>query len=535
MADLVSVKLRFGNNLKNNAPSCIQGDSGRVPSGFDVAIIGGGINGCGIARDAAGRGLSVFLCEQGDLGGATSASSTKLIHGGLRYLEYYEFRLVREALIEREVLLRLAPHIIWPLRFVLPHHAGLRPAWLIRLGLFLYDHLGGREILPGSRALDLTRDAAGLPLKPAFRRGFEYSDCWVEDSRLVVLNALDAAERKAVIRPRTRCLSARREGEGWVLELEDVRTGGRSEVHARVLINAAGPWVSEVISKRIGSNEPARIRLVKGSHIILPRLFEHDRAYIFQNSDGRIVFTIPYEGDFTLIGTTDVDYEGDPGKVRISEEETDYLCAAVNQYFKRQIGPGDVVRAYSGVRPLYNDGAKDAKAATRDYVLALDAPTGKAPLLNIFGGKITTYRRLAEAALEKLRPYLASMGANWTAGAPLPGGDIGTGGVAGLAAELKATCPALGNTQALRLARAYGTRAWRIIDGVRTEADLGVRFGADLHAREVLYLMRHEWARTAEDVLWRRSKLGLRITPEDENRLTEFMREREAIAQAPAA
>jgi glycerol-3-phosphate dehydrogenase len=316
-----------------------------VSTSFDLAVIGGGINGCGIARDAAGRGLTVHLCEQGDLGGATSAASTKLIHGGLRYLEYYEFRLVREALIEREVLLRNAPHIIWPLRFVLPHHAGLRPAWLIRLGLFLYDHLGGRDILPGTRMLDLARDPAGAPLKPVFRRAFEYSDCWVEDSRLVVLNAIDAAERGAVIRPRTRCVRARRDGAMWAIELEDVASGTREEIRARALVNAAGPWVANVISQCIGLNGASRVRLVKGSHIIVKRLTRHDRAYIFQNADGRIVFAIPYEGDFTLIGTTDVDYDGDPGQVRISAEETAYLCRAANEYFTRQLSPADVVHA----------------------------------------------------------------------------------------------------------------------------------------------------------------------------------------------
>ncbi len=501
----------------------------------DLAVIGGGINGCGIARDAAGRGLSVLLCEQGDLGGATSASSTKLIHGGLRYLEYYEFRLVREALIEREVLLKAAPHIIWPLRFVLPHHAGLRPAWLIRLGLFLYDHLGGRRILPGTRMLDLASDAAGKPLKPAFRRAFEYSDCWVEDSRLVVLNALDAAERGAVIRPRTRCLRAHRGAEGWTVELEDVTTGQREEIHARVLVNAAGPWVANVISQCIGSNGAARVRLVKGSHIIVPRLAEHDRAYIFQNADGRIVFAIPYECDFTLIGTTDVDYDGDPAEVRISEEETAYLCRAANEYFIRQLTPADVVRSYSGVRPLYDDGAKDAKAATRDYVLELDAPAGGAPVLNIFGGKITTFRRLAEAALDKLAPHLGGLKPKWTADAALPGGDFPVAGIETLARELRAACPALAEGQAMRLARAYGTRARRIIDGAHSEADLGVCFGADLQAREVSYLMRHEWARTAEDVLWRRSKLGLRVSADDMRRLADFMRERAPGQRAPAA
>jgi glycerol-3-phosphate dehydrogenase len=516
-------------------PSGVLREAGRVPDSFDLAIIGGGINGCGIARDASGRGLSVFLCEQGDLGGATSASSTKLIHGGLRYLEYYEFRLVREALIEREVLLRNAPHIIWPLRFVLPHHAGLRPAWLIRLGLFLYDHLGGREILPGTRSIDLTRDPVGRPLKPAFRRAFEYSDCWVEDSRLVVLNAMDAAERGAVIRPRTRCVRARRAGGGWTVELEDTASGKRSEIKARALVNAAGPWVAEVIGQCIGLNGSARVRLVKGSHIIVPRLVEHDRAYIFQNADGRIVFAIPYEGDFTLIGTTDVDYVGDPAQVRISEEETAYLCRAANEYFVRQIGPADVVRSYSGVRPLFDDGKKDAKAATRDYVLELDAPDGGAPVLNIFGGKITTFRRLAEAALDKLAPHLGPLAPRWTATAALPGGDLAVDGIPALANELRASCPALKPAQASRLARAYGTRARQIVDGAHSEADLGVHFGADLQAREVTYLMRHEWAQSAEDILWRRSKLGLRVSADDARRLADFMRERAPSLRAPAA
>ncbi len=497
-----------------------------MATSFDLAVIGGGINGCGIARDAAGRGLTVHLCEQGDLGGATSAASTKLIHGGLRYLEYYEFRLVREALIEREVLLRNAPHIIWPLRFVLPHHAGLRPAWLIRLGLFLYDHLGGRHILPGTRMLDLAIDPAGAPLKPAFRRAFEYSDCWVEDSRLVVLNAMDAAERGAVIRPRTRCVRARRDGALWAIELEDMTSGGREEIRARALVNAAGPWVGNVISQCIGLNGASRVRLVKGSHIIVKRLAEHDRAYIFQNADGRIVFAIPYERDFTLIGTTDVDYHDDPGQVRISEEETAYLCRAANEYFTRQLSPADVVHAYSGVRPLYDDGAKDAKAATRDYVLELDAPAGSAPVLNIFGGKITTFRRLAEAALEKLAPHLGGSRPKWTSTAALPGGDFPVDGIMPLVMELRTSCPALGEAQALRLARAYGTRARRIVEDATDEAGLGPRFGGDLQGREVAYLMRHEWARTAEDVLWRRSKLGLRVGAEEARRLDDFMRER---------
>ncbi|PWC31547.1 glycerol-3-phosphate dehydrogenase, partial [Azospirillum sp. TSO22-1] len=361
-------------------------------------MIGGGINGCGIARDAAGRGASVFLCEQGDLASATSSASTKLIHGGLRYLEYYEFRLVREALKEREVLWRMAPHIIRPLRFVLPHLAGLRPAWFLRLGLFLYDHLGGRERLPGTRTLDLRTDEAGQPLKPGLKRAFEYSDCWVEDARLVVLNAQDAARLGATIRTRTRCVEAARRDGLWQVTVEDVRTGVRSTIRAKVLVNAAGPWVAEVLEQCLRTEVGHRIRLVQGSHIVVPRLFAHERCYIFQNADGRIVFAIPYERDFTLIGTTDQDYQGDPAGVHATEAEITYLCAAAGEYFATPIRPEDVVWSYSGVRPLFDDGASAAQAATRDYVLALDAPEGGAPLLSVFGGKITTYRKLAEAA-----------------------------------------------------------------------------------------------------------------------------------------
>ncbi len=496
---------------------------------FDLAIVGGGINGCGIARDAAGRGLSVFLCEQGDLAGATSSASTKLIHGGLRYLEYYEFRLVREALHERERLLTAAPHIIWPLRFVLPHHKGLRPRWLIRLGLFLYDHLGGRKLLPATRALDLTRDPAGEPLKPDYRRGFEYSDCWVEDSRLVVLNAADAAAKGAVIQPRTRCLGARREGGLWHLDLE-ASDGARRSVTARALVNAAGPWVTEMLTRVTGSNSPAKVRLVKGSHIILPRLFQHERAYIFQNADGRIVFAIPYEQDFTLVGTTDVDYHDDPAHPAITPEETRYLCDAANEYFRQPIQPADVVHSYSGVRPLYDDGAKEAKAATRDYVLELEAPAGQPPLISVFGGKITTFRRLAESVLAKLEPQLpaemrARIGKPWTARSTLPGGDFPVDGAARLADELQAGLADLPRSLARRLVRAYGTRARQILAGASSLADLGQSFGHDLREREVRYLMEHEWARHADDVLWRRSKLGLRVSAEQRQRLETFMQD----------
>ncbi|WP_332685472.1 glycerol-3-phosphate dehydrogenase [Bosea sp. (in: a-proteobacteria)] len=490
---------------------------------FDIAIIGGGVNGCGIARDAAGRGASVVLFEQGDLAGATSSASTKLIHGGLRYLEHYEFRLVREALTEREVIWRAAPHIVWPLRFVLPHHQGLRPWWLLRLGLFLYDHLGGRHLLPATRSLDLRQDAAGEPLQPRFRRAFEYSDCWVEDARLVVLNARDAAERGARILTRTKVVGARRQGDHWLVTTED-REGTRAETSARTLVNAAGPWVADVLNGIVPSERPASVRLVQGSHIVVPRLFEHERCYIFQNGDGRIVFAIPYEGNFTLIGTTDRDYRGDPAKVAASEDEIAYLCAAAGEYFRREIRRDDVVWTYSGVRPLYDDGASKAQEATRDYVLALDEPAGTAPLLSVFGGKITTSRRLAEAAVAKLAAAVPALRAPpWTAGAPLPGGDFPVEGFEALVERLCAARPWLERRLARRLARAYGTRTEALLEGAREMGDLGRVFGADLTEREVAWLMAQEWALTAEDVLFRRSKLGLRFSPEQRRALDDYM------------
>ncbi len=503
---------------------------------FDIAIIGGGINGCGIARDAAGRGLSVYLCEKSDLAGATSSASTKLIHGGLRYLEYFEFRLVREALMEREVLLRAAPHIISPLRFVLPYHRGLRPAWLIRLGLFLYDHLGGRKLLPPTRLVDLTKDEAGLALKPGYRKGFEYSDCWVDDARLVVLNAIEAAERGAVIETRTEMTKAERMAGGWRVTLRDANGGAPREISAKVLVNAAGPWVGKVMTERLGLPLDAPIRVVKGSHIVVPRLFAHERAYIFQNADGRIVFAIPYQRDFTLIGTTDLDFQGDPAHPQATEEEIDYLCQAASEYFRQPIAPASVVWTYSGVRPLHDDGASAAQAATRDYVLKLDDSGGDAPpVLNIYGGKITTYRRLAEAALQKLQPFFAGMGKPWTEEAPLPGGDFPVGGVAALAAEIASHAPACPPERAERLAHAYGTRARAIVEGARGETDWGVSFGGDLTEREVRYLMEHEWARTAEDVLWRRSKLGLRVSAAEAAKLDQWMRAAAAVVPSEAA
>ncbi len=484
---------------------------------YDLAIIGGGINGCGIARDAAGRGHSVFLCEMNDLASGTSSWSTKLIHGGLRYLEYYDFRLVREALIEREVLWQIAPHIIRPMRFVLPHHAGLRPAWLLWLGLFIYDHLGGRHLLPVARALNLRKDEAGRPLVPnRFTRGFEYSDCTVDDARLVTLNARDAADRGAVIRTRTRAIEARPKGDVWDVLLEDANTGVQSRIQSRALVNAAGPWVEDVLTRRTGIDAKAKVRLVQGSHIVVPRLYDHDRAYTFQNGDGRVVFVIPYQDDFTLIGTTDRDYKGDPSKVKASAEEIAYLCESVNDYIAKQIAPEDVVWTYAGVRPLYDDGASEAKAATRDYVFEFDTPGGL-PLLSVFGGKITTYRRLAEEALERFSPYLSGdkAQAGWTAHAPLPGGDLDVSAIPTLADELSRNYTFLSQSFALRLAHAYGTRASNVLGDASSAADLGQLFGDTLFEREVRYLIANEFAHTAEDIVWRRSKLGLRLSKKE--------------------
>ncbi len=473
---------------------------------LDLLIIGGGINGSGIARDAAGRGLSVCLVEQDDLAGHTSAASTKLIHGGLRYLEYYAFRLVREALAERERLLAIAPHIVWPLRFVLPLGTGMRPAWMIRAGLFLYDHIGGRRTLPASHAVQLSGKPFGAGLQPAATRGFVYSDCWVEDSRLVVLNAVDAAARGASIRTRTRLASARRDGGAWHATLQDTTTGAEEPVQARMIVNAAGPWVGNVLSGALGQNSAARTRLVKGSHIVVRRLYKGDHAYLLQNGDGRVVFIIPYEGAFSLIGTTDLPWTQDAGHVAISQEETTYLCDAVTRWLARPVTPADVVWSYAGVRPLHDDGAASASAVTRDYVLELDAPDGQAPALSIYGGKITTYRRLAEAALARL----GVGGASWTGTAPLPGGDL-PGGFDAFVTDLAAAYPFLPHALAHRLARAYGTRATTILGQATTMAALGEDFGGGLTQAELSYLCREEFARTAEDVLWRRSKLGLHV------------------------
>ena len=484
-----------------------------MTAAYDIAIVGGGVNGCGIARDAAGRGLKVLLCEKGDLGGATSSASTKLIHGGLRYLEHYDFKLVRHALIERERLLGIAPHIVWPLRFVLPHRKGLRPAWMLRLGLFLYDHIGGRKRLPATRTFRLANDPTGKPLRDTGSLGFEYSDCWVQDNRLVVLNARDAAARGADIRVGTACRSARRVGGHWEVTLEETTTGARSSTTALVLINAAGPWVDEVLTGVTGNNGPSSVRLVQGSHIVVPRLYDHDRCYIFQNPDQRIIFAIPYEDDFTLIGTTDKDYAGRLEDVGATEDEIAYLCEASSRYFKRGIVPADVVWTYSGVRPLYNDGASTAQEATRDYVLTVEGGPA-APLLNVFGGKITTYRCLAEDVLEKLAGFFPAWraGAGWTGGAALPGGDFPIDGAPALVDTLRRRFPFLDARLARHLIRHYGTEAEAILGQARSLADLGRAFGGGLTEAEVVHSMEAEFARSAADVVWRRTKAGLRMT-----------------------
>ncbi len=501
-------------------------------SHFDVAIIGGGVNGCGIARDAAGRGLKVLLVEKDDLASGTSSASTKLVHGGLRYLEHYEFGLVRESLMEREVLWRLAPHIIRPLRFVLPHHDGLRPALLIRLGLFFYDHLGGRKLLPPSRAIDLASDPAGAPLKPTFRRGFEYSDCWVDDARLVVLNAVDAARRGAEVRTRTAMTGATRANGRWRIDLTDASSGERWAANARILINAAGPWVAEVAG--LVSNEgAAAIRLVKGSHIVVPKLFDHDRAYIFQNADRRIVFAIPYEHDYTLIGTTDVDFDGSLARVEIRDDEIEYLCGAASGYFANPVRPADVTWTYAGVRPLAGGDDAPAHAVTRDYVLELKGEKDQPALLTIFGGKITTYRRLAEEALAKLAPWLGEAHPPWTRDRPLPGGDLPVDGVDDLVREVELACPALDPATARRVAGAYGTGARDIFAGARTAADLGRDFGAGLFEREVRHLVADEYAMTAADIVWRRSKLGLRMTAGEIEALDDWLAENRKPSSAP--
>lgn len=486
---------------------------------YDLVVVGGGINGVGIARDAAGRGLRVLLCEQGDLASGTSSASSKLIHGGLRYLEHYEFRLVAKALGEREVLLRNAPHLVRPLRFVMPHVAGLRPRWMMRIGLFLYDHLDMRrhKRLPGSKAIHLSEHDAGAGLRAELRDGYEYSDAWVDDARLVVLTALDAAERGATILTRTRCVGATRDAGSWTVDLEEPE-GGRS-VRARTLVNAAGPWVGEFLES-IGRAGERRVRRVKGSHIVVRRLFEHGYGYIFQNPDRRVVFALPFEEEFTLVGTTEVEFDGDPSEATIDEAEIEYLCDTVNRFFERVTTPGDVVHAFSGVRPLLEEEEANPSAVTRDYRLDLDEDG--APLLSVFGGKITTYRKLAEEALGKLGAHLGD-GGPWTEDAPLPGGDIEGGDLNGVLQRLVLRYPWMDEELRLRLARAYGTRAELVLGNARSYADLGEDFGGGLSECELRYLVTVEWARTADDVLWRRSQLGLLLSDAQQQRVGEWI------------
>lgn len=489
---------------------------------YDLAIVGGGINGVGIARDAAGRGFKVLLAERDDLGAHTSSSSTKLIHGGLRYLEYFEFRFVAEALAEREILLRAAPHIIAPLQFVLPHEPHLRPAWMIRAGLFFYDHLGGHKSLPSSFGVHLRGSKWGAGLKDKFDRGFVYSDARVDDSRLVVLNAMAARELGADIRTRTRFIGARRDSGFWRITLAEA-SGATSETRARGLVNAGGPWVKEILNEVKAPPINAEVRHVKGSHIVVPRLHPESHAYILQNSDHRIIFIIPYEDAFSLIGTTDIPVHEFEAPA-ISHDEIDYLCGIADDYLAQPITASDVVWSYSGVRPLYDDGSADPSAVTRDYVLKLDTgAAAEAPLLSIFGGKITTYRRLAEAALAELRPFFPRMKGPWTRGQPLPGGDLARGRLGAFARDLALRYPALPAELCGALLRRHGTRTSRILGQAKMTQDLGTHFGHTLYAAEVDYLVAHEWARTAEDVLWRRTKCGLHLTPPQRSALAAYL------------
>ena len=493
---------------------------------FDLLVIGGGINGAGIARDAAGRGLSVCLVEKDDLAQHTSSSSTKLIHGGLRYLEHLEFRLVRESLIERERLLKIAPHIIWPLRFVLPHDEGLRPKWMLRLGLFLYDNLGGRKLLPPTQTVNLREPPHAEILEDRLVKGFEYSDCWVEDSRLVALNCMDAKEHGADIRTRTECIGLKRDDQRWTatLRTED----GEDDVRAKIVVNASGPWVDTVLSRAIPRESHENLRLVKGSHLIFPRLFEGEHCYIFQNKDDRIVFAIPYERNFTLVGTTDVRFEGDPSVIEISPEEARYICDAANEYLRVDVSPEQAVSSYSGVRPLYDDRSSSDSTVTRDYVFELDRGDAddKPPLLSIFGGKITTFRKLAEHALEKL----GAPGKSWTADTPLPGGDIDPERFAAFVEDVGKTYDWLPKSAVERLCRAYGTRVHILLVDTQGLNDLGPHLGGDLYERELEYLVDQEFAKSAEDVLWRRSKLGLHLDEASQARVREWFAQQKVTA-----
>ncbi len=485
---------------------------------YDLAVIGGGINGVGIAADASGRGLSVFLCEKDDLASHTSSASSKLIHGGLRYLEHKEFRLVREALAEREVLLAKAPHIIRPMRFIMPHRPHLRPAWLIRTGLFFYDHLGKREKLLGSNNVYFKEDS---PLKAAITRGFEYSDCAVDDSRLVVLNAMHAREKGADVVTRTRCLSAQREGQYWVVDLENEK--GQFQIKAKALVNAAGPWVAQFIKQDLQLKSPYGIRLIQGSHIIVPKLYEGDKAFIMQNDDRRIVFAIPYLDQYTMIGTTDREYQGDPAQVKITQEETDYLIKVSNEHFKTQLTQADIISTFAGVRPLCDDESDNPSAITRDYTLALSKESdNQAPLLSVFGGKLTTYRKLAESAMQQLKAFFPEMKESWTATEALPGGE-NMESVEQLILEIRAQVTDASEALAKRWTSAYGSRIWNILGEVSSVEQLGQHFGQGLYAREVDYLCRFEWVTNSQDILWRRSKLGLNFAQSEVESLEAYL------------
>ncbi|OED39238.1 glycerol-3-phosphate dehydrogenase [Chromatiales bacterium (ex Bugula neritina AB1)] len=491
---------------------------------YDLIIIGGGINGAGVARDAAGRGLKVLLCEKDDLAMHTSSASTKLIHGGLRYLEYYDFKLVRHALQEREVLLRSAPHIIWPLRFILPHHRDLRPRWLIRLGLFLYDHIGGRKLLPKSHSVDLKKHTSGAALRQEFSSGFEYSDCWVQDSRLVVLCARDAADKGAEIRVNTRCTDltvARDNQERWNVELQDRATDKKETLTARAVVNAAGPWVEDVIGLQNQGESKHGVRLVKGSHVVVKKLFDHDYTYIFQNADNRILFAVPYEGKFTLLGTTDIEVSGDPETASVEQKEIDYICNAVSEYFKRPVKPENVVWSYTGVRPLYDDASANASKVTRDYVIHM-SKSGP-PLVSIFGGKITTHRKLSEEVMDMLAEPLNVQATAWTKMACLPGGDIANADFESFVQQTKAKYPWLSVDLLNDYTRNYGTRITGILAGASAMTDLGEHFGGGLYAAEVQYLADYEWARCADDILWRRSRKGLHVPPDCAEKIDRWM------------
>ena len=489
---------------------------------YDLLVIGGGVNGAGVARDAAGRGLSVLLCEKDDLAQHTSSASSKLIHGGLRYLEHYEFSLVRKSLKEREILLRSAPHIIGPLRFIMPHVPEQRPTWLIRAGLFLYDHLSKREILPGSESVKLSQHLTGEPLKERFKHGFAYSDAWVQDARLVVLNALDASERSAHIYTQTEVVTARREGQHWHISLKN-SDGEIKEVIAKGVVNAAGPWVDHILGQVTKTGSANAMRLVKGSHIIVKRLFSHPYAYIFQNPDKRIIFAIPYENDFTLIGTTDVEYQGDLGEVAIDHAEIDYLCQMSNRYFEQQITPNDVVATMSGVRPLFNDDANSAASVTRDYLLELCFENNTAPLVSIFGGKLTAYRKLAEEVVDLIAPHLGNKQGSWTESECLPGGDIPNMDMSHFIQLCQERYPWVPADIITRYAKSYGTRLHQLIGSAKSLDQLGIEIAPTLFTAEVRYLIKVEWALTAQDILWRRSKLQLHLQDSDIKKLEEWL------------